>query len=74
MMHACVPDMMSEKDKIDHSTMLTHRKGAHMRLTWHAKYPSIYMDEFDPKRKHEGSDLFNSLGTKMILTESLGTY
>ena len=29
-----------KKGKMYHSTMLTHRKGAHMQLTWHAK--SVY--------------------------------
>jgi len=33
-----------KKGKMYHSTMLTHRKGAHMQLTWHAKsvYTSIH--------------------------------
>jgi len=46
-----------KKGKMYHSTMLTHRKGAHMQLTWQkdmACQIRLYMDEFDPKMKHEG--------------------
>ena len=63
-----------KKGKMYHSTMLTHRKGAHMQLTWQKDmacqirlYKYTWTNLIQKLNTRDFSDLFNSLGTKVIL-------